>query len=250
MFCKLIGICFEIFWLDKERVELFGLVGMIEPRDVRECQKPGYVMSLQDGLLKIPEGWTLLPPGDATMSRRIKKAGPCWTMKKRKGSKWFSLGIWADAESIERIRLEVAAEKQDPAYKKRIEAGRVRREKQQELYAQEFEAELVQYLNFAHRYQSIGEKLAKAISAHAVPVGSGTVARTKRIPIEERVEAATIAWMRHQTTAYDEMHIPMVKGKRREVRRRLAKRSKQLLDAYRNGYDLNSLQCPLAKALK
>ena len=39
--------------------------------------------------------------------------------------------------------------------------------------------------------------------------------------------------MRHQTTAYDSMVIPRVKGKRREVRRMLAQRSKELLARYR-----------------
>ena len=52
-----------------------------------------------------------------------------------------------------------------------------------------------------------------------------TVTRTKRIPVEQRAEAAVIAWMRHQTTGYDGMVIPRVKGKRREIRRMLARRS-------------------------
>ena len=55
------------------------------------------------------------------------------------------------------------------------------------------------------------------------------MARTKRIPVEQRAEAAVIAWMRHQTTGYDNLVIPRVKGKRREVRRMLAQRSKELL---------------------
>ncbi|MEZ6128720.1 MAG: DUF2293 domain-containing protein [Planctomycetaceae bacterium] len=50
--------------------------------------------------------------------------------------------------------------------------------------------------------------MATAITAHATPVGSGTVARTQRIPVEQRAESAVIAWMRHQTTAYDHMKIP------------------------------------------
>jgi hypothetical protein len=74
------------------------------------------------------------------------------------------------------------------------------------------------------------------------------VARTKRIPIERRAEAAVIAWMRHQTTGYDSMKIARVKGQRREVRRMLAQRSKELLGAYRRG-DLITATCPLAKAL-
>ena len=32
------------------------------------------------------------------------------------------------------------------------------------------------------------------------------------IPIEQRAEAAVIAWLRHQTTAYDHMTIERVKG--------------------------------------
>ena len=82
----------------------------------------------------------------------------------------------------------------------------------------------------------------------AVPVGSGTVARTKRIPIERRAEAAVIAWMRHQTTGYDSMIIPRIKGKRREVRRMLAERSKELLRQCRKG-EAAQANCPLKKAL-
>jgi hypothetical protein len=42
-----------------------------------------------------------------------------------------------------------------------------------------------------------------------------TLARTKRISVEQRAEAAVIAWMRHKTTGYDGMVIPRVRGKRR-----------------------------------
>ena len=89
---------------------------------------------------------------------------------------------------------------------------------------------------------------AKAVDDHATPVGSGTVARTKRIPIEQRAEAAVIAWLRHQTTGYEDMVIPRVKGKRREVRRMLAQRSKELLVRYRGG-DGVSEDCPLQRAI-
>jgi hypothetical protein len=60
--------------------------------------------------------------------------------------------------------------------------------------------------------ESLDRVLAQAVTDHATPVGSGTVARTKRIPVEQRAEAAVIAWMRHQTTGYDGMVIPRVKG--------------------------------------
>src|SRR5262245_39270744 len=47
-----------------------------------------------------------------------------------------------------------------------------------------------------------------------------------------------IAWLRYQTTGYDDLKIPRVKGKRREVRRLLAEQSRRLLDAYRRGAEV------------
>jgi hypothetical protein len=83
---------------------------------------------------------------------------------------------------------------------------------------------------------------------HTTPVGSGTVARTKRIAVAQRAEAAVIAWMRHQTTGYHGMAIPRVRGKRREVRRMLARRSQELLARYRRGEPVPE-GCPLQQAL-
>jgi len=86
------------------------------------------------------------------------------------------------------------------------------------------------------------------VTVHATPVGSGTVARTERIPVAERAESAVIAWMRHQTTAYDRMAIPRVKGMRREVRRELAMISRALLDAHRRDAPHAPAACPLCTA--
>jgi hypothetical protein len=65
---------------------------------------------------------------------------------------------------------------------------------------------------------------------------------------ERRAEAAVIAWMRHQTTGYDSMKIPRVKGQRREVRRMLAERSRELLRGYRRGEPVG-VSCPIDRAL-
>jgi hypothetical protein len=106
----------------------------------------------------------------------------------------------------------------------------------------------VAFLAFHGYYADLADRLACAVTNHATPVGSASVARTKRIPIEQRAEAAVIAWMRHQTTGYDNMVISRVKGKRREVRRMLAARSKELLGRYRRGEP--ALEgCPLIMAL-
>jgi hypothetical protein len=68
------------------------------------------------------------------------------------------------------------------------------------------------------------------------------------ITVQQRAEAAVIAWMCHQTTGYDGMTIPRIKGKRREVRRMLARRSQELLARYRRGEPVPE-GCPLKTAL-
>ncbi len=112
----------------------------------------------------------------------------------------------------------------------------------------DFADAVITFLNFHEQHAGLSRRLADAVTRHATPVGSGTVARTQRIPVEQRAEAAVIAWMRHQTTAYDSMTIQRVRGKRREVRRMLAARSKALLSHYRQGFPASD-DCPLQVAL-
>lgn len=218
-------------------------------RDVSPGARDGEVRSAEGATLFVPDDWALLPPGDAALSRRVKAEGPCWTVKDRRGKRVISLGIWAPRERIERLGAALLNERQDPSYQRKLEAGRKRRQVEQDVYAGDFEAAVLRYLNFAATYLPLARKLAKAIAAHAVPVGSGTVARTQRIPIERRAEAATIAWLRHQTTSYDDMKIARVKGQRREVRWLLAQRSKLLLETYRRGMAVDTTACPLSQAL-
>jgi len=109
---------------------------------------------------------------------------------------------------------------------------------------------VLDFLGFHPLHAADAATLATLIAAHATPVGSGTVARTERIPLQQRAEAATIAWLRHQTTGYDHMSIPLVKGRRREVRRLLARRSVQLLAHYRDGRGIDPSLCPLQAALR
>lgn len=220
-----------------------------ETREVRPCAKPRHVVSADGRVLAVPAGWDLLPPGDAALSRRIKQDGPSWTVIETKGRKRFSHGIWAPAEQIAALRAERDREVLDPAYQRKLDAGRQRRAVEQAEYAEEFRGAVLTFLSFHPAHRGEAELMARLITDHAVPVGSGTVARTERIPIEQRAEAAVIAWMRHQTTGYDQMVIPLVKGKRREVRRMLAQRSVQLLARYRQGGAIDATSCPLARAL-
>ena len=209
---------------------------------------PNTVRSADGKVLTAPEGWILLPPGDAALTRRVKAAGDHWVVQEKKGRKVFSRGVWAPAATIDKIRAELEAERSTEGYAKRKDADARRRDKAQAEYVEDFYGAVVAFLAFHPAHADFAGKLARAVADHATPVGSGTVARTKRIPVEQRAEAAVIAWMRHQTTGYDSMKIPRVKGKRREVRRMLAQRSKELLGRYRRGESVGE-ECPLKKAL-
>lgn len=209
---------------------------------------PETVRSAAGKVLHVPEGWILLPPGDAALTRRVKAAGEHWVVQEKKGRRVFSRGVWAPAATVERLRTELAAERSTESYGKRKAADARRREKVQTEYVEDFHGAVLSFLAFDTRYAEIAAQVARAVTSHATPVGSGTVARTQRIPIERRAEAAVVAWMRHKTTGYDEMKIPRVKGKRREVRRLLAGRTRDLLTAYRRG-DALGPQCPLQLAI-
>jgi hypothetical protein len=179
----------------------------------------------------------------------VKAAGDHWVIQEQKGRRLFSRGVWAPAATIQRIRAELEGERSTESFARRKEADARRRVKAQAEYVDDFTGAVVIFLAFHSRHSDLADRLARAVADQATPVGSGTVARTKRIPVERRAEAAVIAWMRHQTTAYDSMPIPRVKGKRREVRRILARRSKELLERYRRG-DVSGEECPIQRALR
>ena len=209
---------------------------------------PNTVRTSDGTVLTPPEGWLLLPPGDAGLTRRVKAAGDHWVVQEKVGRRTSSRGIWAAAATIDRIRSDLEVERSTEGYAKRQEAASRRREKVQAEYVEDFLGAVVSFLAFHPGHADLAARLARAVTEHATPVGSGTVARTERIPVEERAEAAVIAWMRHRTTGYDGMAIPRVKGKRREVRRMLARRSQELLGRYRRGEPIGD-DCPLKRAL-
>lgn len=210
--------------------------------------KPNTVQAENGEILAAPAGWVLLPPGDAALTRRVKAAGDHWVVQEMKGRKRFSRGVWAPSATVEQIRNELNLERATPAYAKRREADVRRREKAQNEYVDDFLSAVISFLDFHPDHSRLARRLAIAVTEHATPVGSGTVARTKRIPVEQRAQAAVIAWLRHRTTGYDHMKIARIKGKRREVRRMLAQRSRELLSRYRRGESV-SPHCPLFVAI-
>ncbi len=185
-----------------------------------------------------PLGWQFLKAGDAGLTRRVRAMGLIWRVEQQMGRRVISRGIWAPREHIESARQAIEAQRATPTYQRKMTLAKERREKKQETYVGDFHSAVIAYLQFHPRYADLAEKIALLVTEHATPVGSGTVARTQRIPIAQRAEKAVIAWMRHHTTAYDEMQIAHVKGERRRVRKLLAEQSVRVLYRYRQGADV------------
>ena len=201
-------------------------------------------------VVPLPDNWTLVKSGDAGLTRRLKACGaPYWVLVHKRRNRIENIGLFIDKDTAEAVKAELDAERETPEYQKQLASSRRSRAKKQLQYENDFFMAVLEFLDFAPCYAELAEKMAKLVADHAVPVGSGTVARTSMIPIEQRAEAAVIAWMRHQTTAYDHMVIARVKGERRAVRRQLASGSRELLRRYRRGEALLP-DCPLYAALQ
>lgn len=219
-----------------------------EHRTVKPGRTAGTVVTDSGEVLTPPSDWALLPPGDGPLTKIVKAKGPTWLVQVKIGRRLMSQGIWAKSEHIREAREELEAKRTDPGYAGKRAQELARKEKKHREYVQEFHAEVVHFLDFHPRYADLAAQLARLVTEHATPVGSGTVARTERIPLAERARAAIVAWMRHQTTGYDRMAIARIKGRRREVRRELAVQSMEMLKPYQRGDEVGST-CPLQRAL-
>lgn len=224
----------------------------MNPHQTKRIVKPGpngQLISEKGDMLTPPQDWSFLPAGDAGITRKITSKGEFWRVQIKKGRRLISKGIWAPSQIIQQAQKEVKDTRSTDSYKKKRISDLKRRERQEEDYSKEFQQIVENYLNFHPKYKSFEKKLIEAVNKHAIPVGSGTVARTAMIPIEERAAKAVIAWMRHQTTAYEQTKVAHIKGERRAVRRHFAQESVSLLNKYRNGENIPEL-CPLKKALQ
>ncbi len=212
------------------------------PQGIKKYYKDGC-------LVDVPDGWEFVPSGDCALTRRLKTtASEYWVVKRKVGQKIFGIGLCVPKGLASRISEQLKIERETPEYQRNLKWRRSYRNKKQEEYQEDFEKAVLEFLGFHERYRDLAARFARTVTDFTTPVGSGTVARTKRIPIEERARAAVIAWMRHNTTDYDHRHIPRVAGRRREVRRDIAQESLALLKDYRQGKDIPA-GCPLQKAL-
>ena len=200
-------------------------------------------------VVPLPDNWVLIKSGDAGLTRRLKSCGaPYWVLVHKRRNRIEKCGLFMDKDVAEAVKVELEAERETPEYQKQLASSRRSREKKQKIYEADFYQAVINYWHFAPCDREWAERFAGLVVEHAVPVGSGTVARTATIPIEQRAEAAVIAWMRHQTTAYDTMYIARVKGERRAVRRQLAAVSRKVLERYVKGERIAD-DCPLYHAL-
>lgn len=215
---------------------------LITKSDERLKDKRGQVFS-------VPTGWENLPAGDASVTRKVKSLGPTWTVQEKKGRKAFSHGVWAAKEQIEEAIKLVEAQRADPKHQKKLAQVKVRREEKETVFGEDFQQAIIQFLNFDQKYHFLVEQLSTLVKEHAVPVGSGTVARSSSVTLEDKAALAVMAWMRHQTSAYDSTSVARVKGARRELRRQIARQSERILAKYRIGDNVDFEVCPLYRAL-
>src|SRR6202521_4179540 len=132
---------------------------------------PNAVCAADGRVLTAPEGWILLPPGDAALTRRVKAAGDHWIVQEKKGRKVFSRGVWAPAATIDRIRVELEAERSTECFVKKKEADARRRDKAQAEYVEDFFGAVVTFLGFHANYAELAQRMARAVTDHATPVG-------------------------------------------------------------------------------
>jgi hypothetical protein len=109
---------------------------------------PKTVRAADGKILTAPEGWVLLPPGDAAFTRRVKIAGDHWVVQEKKGRKVFSRGVWTPKATIERIRAELEVERSTESFAKKKEADARRRDKAQVAYVEDFFGAVLSFLGF------------------------------------------------------------------------------------------------------
>ena len=98
--------------------------------DLRPGPQPRTVKTAEGDVLEVPAGWERLDPGDAGLTRAVKAMGPSWAVAEKRGRKSFSRGLWAPEANILKATADMEAKRADPAYQRRLDAGRARRAKE------------------------------------------------------------------------------------------------------------------------
>ncbi|MDP2292173.1 MAG: DUF2293 domain-containing protein [Actinomycetota bacterium] len=156
------------------------------------------------GDLVQPDGWELLPAGDAFLTRQVKAAGDHWVVfrPKGRGQHRRQLGVLAPVEAIAAAR-EAAAATASRRETQRESSSR-QRERAETAYRAEFEDAVRQWLAFAPKHQVLADEIARGAADRAAVVGSGRVGRTKMLTLDERAALAARAFIRHRHTDYED----------------------------------------------
>jgi hypothetical protein len=128
---------------------------------------PNTVRTADGRILSAPEGWVLLPPGDAAHTRHVKEAGDHWVVQEKQGRKTFSRGEWAPAATIDRMRAELAAERSTVSYARHKQADARRRDQAQAEYVEDFLGAVVAFLAFHPNHADLANRLAQSVTDHA-----------------------------------------------------------------------------------
>ena len=156
------------------------------------------------GELTEPEGWELLPPGDAYVTRHVKAAGTYWVLFRPKGRHQHRrrLGLLAPADAIAAAKASAATTLASREVSR--EAGARRRELSEAAYRAEFADAVRRWLDFAPEHAGLADDIAVNAAERAAVVGSGRVGRARTLSLDERAELAARALIRHRHTDYEE----------------------------------------------
>ena len=132
---------------------------------------PNTLRAADGKIVTVPDSWILVPPGDAALSRRIKAAGDHFAVTEKRWRKVFSIGIWTAATTVERIRADLDAKRSTEGFAKKKEADARRREKAQVEYVEDFLGAVVAFLAFHPAHADLADRLARAVTDHATPIG-------------------------------------------------------------------------------
>ena len=124
------------------------------------------VFSRNGRRVTLPEAWVFVPSGDPGLTRRLKAAGPCWQVVHNRRGRQEGIGLCVPQTTLERERRRLEDERADPAYERRLEAGRRARAAKQTRYEAEFLSAVQAFLAFAPRWRELGERLAAVALAH------------------------------------------------------------------------------------
>ena len=119
----------------------------------------------------IPSGWIFVPSGDPGLTRRLKASGDYWVLVHKRKNRIEALGLFTLSAQVDRVKRILEMERSTPAYRNKLDAGRKRREEEQNQYVVTFRKAVMDFLAFAPRYQELAERFAAAVTDHAVPVG-------------------------------------------------------------------------------